>query len=161
MSELAYDNKADTWACGVLAFELLVGCPPFGMSSRDESINAILTMAPKIPTWLPPGAASFLKSALAKKAARRPTVSALLTHPWILSFLYVLQPPPPPMLCMLCTLRPLVTTTCAARPSCLPCCWDISRLLHRCDVRGVCWAWCAACLGSCSRAQPRGAVCCA
>lgn len=87
MTELAYDDKVDTWACGVLAFELLVGCPPFGMSSRDESIHAILSQPPKIPSWLPGDAAAFLKAALAKKATRRPTVHDLLGHPWILSFL--------------------------------------------------------------------------
>eukprot|EP00892_Ulva_mutabilis_P001312 jgi/Ulvmu1/11181/UM072_0017.1 len=86
LSELAYDSKVDTWACGVLAFELLIGCPPFGMSSRDESINAILSMPPKVPPWLPPDAAAFLEAALTKRASRRPTVAALLGHPWILSF---------------------------------------------------------------------------
>lgn len=83
---LVYTDKVDAWACGVLAFELLVGYPPFGMSTREASVRAVLYEAPKIPQWLPPAAADFIKWALTKAPAHRPTVSQLLQHSWILAF---------------------------------------------------------------------------
>ena len=73
----------DAWACGVLAYELLVGCPPFGMSTREGSIKAILSSEPKIPAWLPAGASNFIQAALTKKPSHRPAVTKLLQHPWI------------------------------------------------------------------------------
>ena len=83
---LVYTDKVDAWACGVLAIELLVGYPPFGMSTREASVRAVLYEAPKIPQWLPPAAADFIKWALTKAPAHRPTVSQLLQHSWILAF---------------------------------------------------------------------------
>lgn len=83
---LKYTDKVDAWACGVLAFELLVGYPPFGMSTREASVRAVLYEAPKVPQWLPPAAADFIKWALTKNPAHRPTVAQLLQHSWILAF---------------------------------------------------------------------------
>ena len=85
-SHLKYTDKVDAWACGVLAFELLVGCPPFGMSTREASVRAVLYESPKLPQWLPPAAADFIKWALTKNPAHRPTVAQLLQHSWILTF---------------------------------------------------------------------------
>jgi serine/threonine protein kinase len=87
---LAYNAKVDAWACGVLAYELLVGCPPFGMSTREGSVKAILYQKPKVPQWLAPAAADFITWALTKKASRRPSVSHLLQHPWIVSHTFAL-----------------------------------------------------------------------
>ena len=81
--QLAYSARVDAWACGVLAYELLVGCPPFGMSTREGSIKAILGTEPKIPSWVPEGATDFIRLALTKKASNRPSVRRLLQHPWI------------------------------------------------------------------------------
>jgi serine/threonine protein kinase len=85
-THLRYTAKVDAWACGVLAFELLVGCPPFGMSTREASVKAILYDNPKLPHWLPPVAADFIQWALTKKPSNRPTVQQLLQHSWILAY---------------------------------------------------------------------------
>jgi serine/threonine protein kinase len=90
---LAYNAKVDAWACGVLAYELLVGCPPFGMSTREGSVKAILYQKPKVPQWLAPAASDFITWALTKKASRRPSVGHLLQHPWIVSHMCALQLP--------------------------------------------------------------------
>lgn len=87
LSHLTYTNKVDAWACGVLAYELLVGCPPFGMSTRDGSVKAIMCQQPKIPHWLPHAAADFILWALTKQAAHRPSVHELMQHSWITSHL--------------------------------------------------------------------------
>ena len=87
-ASLAYTAKVDAWACGVLAYELLVGCPPFGMSTREGSVKAILYQKPKVPQWLAPAAADFINWALTKKASRRPSVGHLLQHAWIVAHVY-------------------------------------------------------------------------
>lgn len=85
LTKLAYGAKVDAWACGVLAYELLVGCPPFGMSTREGSVKAILYQTPKVPQWVPAAAADFILGALTKKASRRPAVTQLLAHSWIVT----------------------------------------------------------------------------
>lgn len=35
-AHLHYGSTVDSWAVGVLAYELLVGCPPFYDQSRDR-----------------------------------------------------------------------------------------------------------------------------
>lgn len=92
-SNLKYGAKVDAWACGVLAYELLVGCPPFGMSTREASVRAVLYQAPKTPQWLPAAATDFIRWALTKKASPRPTVAQLLQHSWILSHMCASFPP--------------------------------------------------------------------
>jgi serine/threonine protein kinase len=89
-TQYTYTAKIDAWACGVLAYELLIGCPPFGMSTREGSVKAILYAPPRIPQWLPPAAADFINWALTKKASRRPSVSHLLQHAWIVEHAYAL-----------------------------------------------------------------------
>jgi serine/threonine protein kinase len=92
LGHLAYSAKVDAWACGVLAFELLVGSPPFGMASREASVKAILHHQPRVPQWLSPPAADFVLWALTKKPSRRPAVMDLLAHSWVQC--HMCAPPP-------------------------------------------------------------------
>jgi len=80
---LTYGAKVDAWACGVLTYELLVGCPPFGMSTREGSVRAIMFQPPRMPLWLPAGAADFIGWALTKNAVLRPSIEQLQRHSWI------------------------------------------------------------------------------
>eukprot|EP00798_Chlamydomonas_sp_ICE-L_P023019 gene23019-30213_t len=59
---LAYTSQVDSWAVGILAFELL---------------------DPKFPSWMSDEAKSFITMALAKNANSRPTADNLLKHAWI------------------------------------------------------------------------------
>ncbi|GIL54641.1 hypothetical protein Vafri_10372, partial [Volvox africanus] len=83
--DLEYDNSVDAWAMGVLAYELIVGRPPFGMSCREATMRAIVAASPSIPEWMSPGAADFIRAALQRTSARRLPVEQLLQHPWITS----------------------------------------------------------------------------
>ena len=42
---LGYTEAVDAWAVGVLAYELLVGRPPFEKESRDETYALIMHQA--------------------------------------------------------------------------------------------------------------------
>lgn len=53
--ELAYDASVDSWALGVLAYELIVGRPPFGMANRQTTMHAIANSPPFFPDWISPG----------------------------------------------------------------------------------------------------------
>ena len=63
---LGYTHAVDVWAAGVLAYELLVGRPPFERESREETQHYIATREPLFPAWLSEGARDFIRSALAK-----------------------------------------------------------------------------------------------
>lgn len=95
-----YGAKADVWSAGVLAFELLVGAPPFGRSedhggsfgrvsaairsfARRGSPEADLEKA--APRWghMSAEARDFLLSVLCADPAERPTATVATDHPWL------------------------------------------------------------------------------
>ena len=81
--ELVYGPSVDVWAVGVLAYELIVGLPPFEKDSRRDTRDAILYDEPEFPSTVSSQAKSFILAALNKSAAARATVVDLLKHPWI------------------------------------------------------------------------------
>ena len=68
--ELGYTDAVDVWAVGVLAYELLVGKPPFERKSREETYAYIQRKDPALPAWLSEGAKDFIMTALAKVGTR-------------------------------------------------------------------------------------------
>jgi serine/threonine-protein kinase len=73
----ALDHRADLYAWGVLAYELLAGAPPFVAATPQELVAATLTAAPpplgaRRPD-VPPGLAALVARCLEKAAARRPS----------------------------------------------------------------------------------------
>ncbi|GBF93487.1 aurora protein [Raphidocelis subcapitata] len=82
-AHLYYGNTVDAWAVGVLAYELLVGCPPFYEQSKDRIEARIRGSAPVFPRTMSEDARAFIASALRKDPAARSTVLQLLQHPWV------------------------------------------------------------------------------
>ena len=66
---LAYTAGVDAWAAGILAYELLVGHPPFERESRADTFEQILYRRPPCPAWLPEGPRAFIAAALTKVQA--------------------------------------------------------------------------------------------
>jgi hypothetical protein len=58
--DLHYGSTVDSWAVGVMTFELLTGCPPFYDSSRANTEARIKGGAPALPAALSDGARSFI-----------------------------------------------------------------------------------------------------
>jgi serine/threonine-protein kinase len=69
------DHRADIYALGVVAYELLTGTPPFTGSSPQQVLAAHVTQAPKPVTeqraTVPPAVAATIMRCLAKKPADR------------------------------------------------------------------------------------------
>jgi len=80
---VSYAYEVDTWACGVLAYELLVGTPPFARKTREETYVSILTSDARFPSWMSDEAREWIQLALTKDPARRPGILDLLKHPWV------------------------------------------------------------------------------
>eukprot|EP00850_Spirogloea_muscicola_P008497 SM000045S16242 [mRNA] locus=s45:464532:467229:- [translate_table: standard] len=82
-----YDSKVDSWACGILAYELLVGKPPFEVPSKRATCHLIvsrdLPLGPDWPAHLSNGCISYLQKALCKDPKQRPAAAELLRHPWL------------------------------------------------------------------------------
>ncbi|MEW5303989.1 MAG: hypothetical protein WDW36_006632 [Sanguina aurantia] len=91
MTHLVYTHLIDAWAVGVLAYELIVGKPPFDKGQKRATVQEILHGQPALPAWLSEGAAHFMVWALCKEQSRRPSVPQLMQHPWLLAHM---QGPP-------------------------------------------------------------------
>ncbi|EFJ51649.1 aurora like protein kinase [Volvox carteri f. nagariensis] len=76
-------DKVDSWAVGILAYELLVGYPPFEQESRAATYEHIMYKEPKFPSWMAEDAKKFIGLALCKNASQRPTVFELMQHSWV------------------------------------------------------------------------------
>lgn len=76
--------QCDVWACGVLAYELLVGRPPFEVADEAETRKKIMFETTiKFPPHVSADAMNFIKTVLAKHAGMRPGASDLVHHAWL------------------------------------------------------------------------------
>jgi serine/threonine protein kinase/tetratricopeptide (TPR) repeat protein len=68
------DHRADLYAFGIVAYELLSGAPPFGNRSPQALFAAHIAEQPKpLPTDVPSSLAALVMQCLEKDPARRPT----------------------------------------------------------------------------------------
>eukprot|EP00887_Chlorella_sp_A99_P004640 scaffold4.g4640.t1 len=58
-----YGLPADVWCVGILAYELLVGSPPFEAETKDATYTRILKIEPHIPSRLSEPARDFITQA--------------------------------------------------------------------------------------------------
>ena len=56
----------DAWAMGILAYELIVGRPPFEKQSRAATYEHIMYRKPEFPANMSPDAKDFVFTALTK-----------------------------------------------------------------------------------------------
>ena len=81
-----YDEKCDVWSIGILAYCLLVGCPPFFSTNKEEVFKKIKFQVLKFPEEkfknISENAKNFLKNVLIKNPKKRPTAMEALNDLW-------------------------------------------------------------------------------
>jgi serine/threonine protein kinase len=80
-----YDGQVDSWAVGILAFEVLVGRAPFEQDCKQTTCDLICYGDFVLPAFLSAQAKDFISRALCKNAAARPSIAELLAHAWVSS----------------------------------------------------------------------------
>jgi serine/threonine protein kinase len=73
----------DSWATGVLVYELLVGFPPFASDDARDCMNKIMSCCVVFPKRMSAGARAFVEAALSAHPGDRPTAVEMLGDPWI------------------------------------------------------------------------------
>ena len=80
----SYNETSDIWSIGVLAFELASGNAPF--YGRDEEVtkSQISNIQYTMPDYFSYLLQDFIKKILQRDPKKRPKMSEILTHPWLL-----------------------------------------------------------------------------
>uniref|UniRef100_A0A383WCC8 Protein kinase domain-containing protein n=1 Tax=Tetradesmus obliquus TaxID=3088 RepID=A0A383WCC8_TETOB len=80
---LQYNTSVDVWAVGVLAYELLVGFPPFSSSSPGNAMHKIMAANVVFPRHITPAARHFVSEALRSHPGERPTIAEMCASAWL------------------------------------------------------------------------------
>ena len=78
-----HDDTVDTWALGVLAYEFLVGTPPFEAEGHSETYRRIVKVDLRFPPHVSPEARDFITRLLKKDPRARMPLDRVKAHPWI------------------------------------------------------------------------------
>jgi aurora kinase len=80
-----YTSAVDRWSLGILAYELLVGAPPFERESADETRACIAAFEGRVafPAHVSAGARDLIRGLLRVQAERRMGFEDVMAHPWV------------------------------------------------------------------------------
>lgn len=82
-----YDRAADMWSCGVIAYILLCGRPPFAGATERQVFDAVLKGEYDLEgfpwTHISSGAKAVVKGLLTVNPKKRWTAEKVLAHPWM------------------------------------------------------------------------------
>lgn len=81
--DLWYGTKVDCWACGAMAYEMLVGRSPFEANRLSDVVHYVNHRDPTMPATVSDDARKFMQRALSKQAMFRPTACRLMEFPFL------------------------------------------------------------------------------
>ncbi|KAK8806987.1 hypothetical protein WA158_003746 [Blastocystis sp. Blastoise] len=81
-----YDHTTDIWCLGILAYELLVGHPPFQGESQDILWKHIIEGKIKFPSFVSFFARDFISKFLVVDPTKRIDLATVPFHPWITKY---------------------------------------------------------------------------
>jgi len=86
-----YGEKIDCWGCGILAYIMLSGAPPFPLNMKSGSVSKVTSGRFSFPNrhWgqISAEAHDFIRKMLIVDADKRMSMSQALEHPWFTSVL--------------------------------------------------------------------------
>ena len=91
VNEKPYDHNADLWALGCILYELFFGEPPFYTNSIFQLVNMILKDEVKWPVDADAALKDFLSGLLIKDSSLRLSWPRLLSHPFVVENVVVLE----------------------------------------------------------------------
>jgi len=92
-----YGPPVDIWAVGVLAYELLVGRPPFEVEEERDTVMRIMYHTDiEFPCYVSKSAQAFILEALKKSPQQRPDAKTLAQHMWLKPYMskFISMAPP-------------------------------------------------------------------
>ncbi|CCE63372.1 hypothetical protein TPHA_0E02820 [Tetrapisispora phaffii CBS 4417] len=78
-----YDGLIDVWALGIIAYELIVGTPPFEEDTKELTYKRIKNCDLNFPAHVSQDAKNLISSLLKLNPSERITLTDVLKHPWI------------------------------------------------------------------------------
>lgn len=78
-----HDSKVDNWSLGVLAYEFLVGKPPFHSETSTETFSRITKVHYSCPQAMKDGAKSLINGLLKKSPRDRMELRDVKSHAWV------------------------------------------------------------------------------
>lgn len=85
VSHQAYDYRVDLWCLGILAYEFLVGRPPFESRETSVTYQRITSVDYVFPSYVSRDAQDFISRLLKLKPSERMPLREAREHRWIMS----------------------------------------------------------------------------
>jgi len=79
-----HDSTADVWGLGVLAYEFLVGSPPFEAEGHRATYRRIAAVDLRFPVFVSERAQDLIRKLLVKEQAKRMKLADVPKHDWII-----------------------------------------------------------------------------
>ncbi|KAI9596220.1 kinase-like domain-containing protein [Syncephalis fuscata] len=79
-----HSDKVDLWSLGVLAYEFLVGVPPFEEAGHNATYRRIAKVDLRVPNYVSEQAKDLITRLLKHDPETRMKLDEVLKHPWIL-----------------------------------------------------------------------------